>query len=735
MSVDDFMGGGFDRAMAADVDEEDLEEEELDEGDSDDVSGEEDEGDGEGDEEGSPSGGEEGMDEEDLTAHSKELENLKEKDPEFYKFLKQNDASLLDFAEPEEEDEEEEEEEEAGEGEENDISGDEIDDGMDDGGRAVREEAEEEEAAAATPKGKLLTTEMLQHWQQSILEQKSLGALRKLLMAFQSGCHITDANEETKPKEMFSIAHSGVFHELMQVCFSKMDSFFDRILGIKSTTNEGLPTKEKVVQNKKWKDLEPLVKRYMANLCHFMASITDDDMTIFVLEQTTRIGIYMVPFPGFAKKFVKILLQLWGRHEKQTVRVAAYHNIRRLAMVMPGDFMDLLMKGMYLTYARNSKFMNARSQRRIDFMALCIVEVYSLDPVQAYQHAFVYIRQLAVDLRQALVKVNKETFEKIYGWQYINCLRLWGRLITSPISDAKSLKALVYPLVQVIIGSITLLPTPSYFPLRLHGCSLLNEICRHTETYIPVAPLLLEVFSWSGLNKKPRASTAKAPDLTHRLKCSKSLLATRSCQDVLLSATVHLLAQHLNLFSRSVAFPELVVPTSLALKGLIKKTQIQRLNATAKRLVEKIAANSSFIAGHRSQLDCTPRDTEKIANFLADKPDTPLGLYVASLPKNSSLLGGGGGKGKGFESDSEEEEEEESEDEGDKKRRNKKKKRDQEEEDEEEGGVTQADIQDLNQEQDPGDEVGELDFSEDDEEEPAPKRKRGGKKHQHQKKK
>jgi nucleolar complex protein 2 len=112
MSVDDFMGGGFDRAMAADVDEEDLEEEELDEGDSDDVSGEEDEGDGEGDEEGSPSGGEEGMDEEDLTAHSKELENLKEKDPEFYKFLKQNDASLLDFAEPEEEDEEEEEEEE-----------------------------------------------------------------------------------------------------------------------------------------------------------------------------------------------------------------------------------------------------------------------------------------------------------------------------------------------------------------------------------------------------------------------------------------------------------------------------------------------------------------------------------------------------------------------------------------------------------------------------------------------
>ena len=60
-----------------------------------------------------------------------------------------------------------------------------------------------------------------------------------------------------------------------------------------------------------------------------------------------------------------------------------------------------LLQGMYLTYARNSKFQNMRSQRHIDFMALCVVEVYSMDKSSAYQHAFVYIRQLAVDLRQA----------------------------------------------------------------------------------------------------------------------------------------------------------------------------------------------------------------------------------------------------------------------------------------------------------------------------------------------
>lgn len=180
------------------------------------------------------------------------------------------------------------------------------------------------------------------------------------------------------------------------------------------------------------------------------------------------------------------------------------------------------------------------------------------------------------------------------------------------------------------------------------------------------------------------------------------------------------------------ASPELVAPTTLALKALVKKTQIQRLNATAKRLMEKISANSSFIAGHRSQLDCTPKDADKIANFLADKPQTPLTSYVDSLPKNTSLLGG---SSNGYDDSSESEPETDDEDDQgrqQKKRRQKKRTRDAEDEE----GMTQEDINDLGGNGDNGDVVGELDFSDDDgEEEEAPKkRKRGGKAHAHKKK-
>lgn len=66
------------------------------------------------------------------------------------------------------------------------------------------------------------------------------------------------------------------------------------------------------------------------------------------------------------------------------------------------------MKEAYLTYVRNAKFGTGMQRGAVNFMANGIVELFMLDGVGAYQLAFVYIRQLAVHLRQALTQKNAE---------------------------------------------------------------------------------------------------------------------------------------------------------------------------------------------------------------------------------------------------------------------------------------------------------------------------------------
>jgi len=170
----------------------------------------------------------------------------------------------------------------------------------------------------------------------------------------------------------------------------------------------------------------------------------------------------------------------------------------------------------------------------LQFLENCVVELYGLDMAATYQHAFVYIRQLAVHLRQAHAKIKaKQAHDQVYNWQTVHSVKVWARVLAQ-YAGVEQLQLLHYPLVQVLHGIIALVPTPRHFPLRLQCTRMLHMLAAATATpnktplFVNSAAFLLEVLQYGAFFKKPSAYSGKPPLIAHMLRAPDKLLGSRA---------------------------------------------------------------------------------------------------------------------------------------------------------------------------------------------------------------
>ncbi|KAJ2752949.1 Nucleolar Complex 2 protein [Coemansia sp. BCRC 34490] len=557
----------------------------------------------------------------------KEFEAMKRKDPEFFEFMKKNDPGSLKILEQSSDEEE----------------GDDEIQSQADGSSSDSEDQDvdmvDSSKPPTKPSGVLVTAGLLDGWEKEIKQSHSIKAFKQLLLAFYSASHMESEGAKTA-NYVYRIEGMKIFNKTVSTAIRVAPAAFGHLAPVAN----GKVDKKK---SKKWNVVQALVKSYLTSLLELLKQMSDPTMIQYLIKESERMVPYIACFVRHTRAFVKELLRLFGSPAVDDgVRILVLLSLRQLVSLAPSEVTDMALKGIYLTYVRHSNVKNISSLTTIQLMRNCGVELYGADAKASYQHGFVYIRQLAIHLRNSMQLRSKESFRAIYNWQFINSLNFWTEVLATYCGDraeekpelCATLESLVYPLTQIVLGVVRLVPTAKYFPLRIHCISQLLRLSSATGIYIPLLPMIIEVLeSPEFLSRRPVKSTLKPLMLESHLKVPREYEHTRVYLEVVLENVFGLLADGFASQSVRIAFPEWSVPAILQLRRWRKRVGASwsRFSKQLQGLLEKIDQTSRLIQQQRSKVDFAPSNLSGANQFMQDfSPEkTPVGQYAASLRK------------------------------------------------------------------------------------------------------
>ncbi|RZC66125.1 hypothetical protein C5167_009821 [Papaver somniferum] len=322
------------------------------------------------------------------------------------------------------------------------------------------------------------------------------------------------------------IQNSKTFSKIVNFTLREADNIFRAHLEIPSFDCE----KHTVLglnKTQKWKDSEPLIQSYLSSTIIFLNHVTDSEILAFALTRLRASTIFFAAFPSLLKKLIKVTVHLWATGEGK-VPSASFLIMRDAASQLSLNCLKSCLIKTYKAFIARSKFLEPTNLVHIKFLAHSLVELYSLDVPRSCSKALVSIQLVATILQQCLHTKEKETMEKIYSWQYINCVDLWVKYVCTNVED-NDLQLLVYLIVQIINGVAHLFSGARHLPLRVKCIQMLNQLSSSSRDFIPVTSLVLDTLEYIETGK-PDAKSAKPFDMSFALKVPKAVAEITFCR-------------------------------------------------------------------------------------------------------------------------------------------------------------------------------------------------------------
>ena len=497
------------------------------------------------------------------------LKALSQNDPDFYKYLEENDKDMLDFDDEED-----------------------------------SEDDDDQETKKTT--AKKVTEDTLNDWCEKLRNasgnSSSIGIIKNMMEVFRVS--VANAAGDDKFQSSFKLA-PDLFNSICKIAFTEMTPGLFKLLFLPVPGSEAAAGKDKtrdVTKCKNWSAISSPVKKYLISLIEVLNVVSEESVVCSLL----RHSLHMVPFiqvhiPVF-KKFLNRVINLWSSSQEK-VRVLSFLCVLRLIRDRDQQFVDYALKKMYLSFAKNSKLTTTESMPMISFMQQSLVELYTLDQSVAYNHTFVFLRQCAITLRNAMSKPIKDNLRMVFCWPYVHSLVLWQRILCC-LHPSDVMKPLIFPLVQVMTGVLKLSSSAQFEPLRFHIIKAMVKLSQTTEVFIPVIPFvvnILERIHYPTHSKKNKTGDEKRVDFNCLLRVKDT--EDNWYRNAIVRNSYEVLLDYFASQSHRIGFPELAFPPVFRIKKFLKeKCKNPEDHRLLKQVVDKIEENSKFITDKRTSV-------------------------------------------------------------------------------------------------------------------------------------